>query len=280
MIDPDGLNITTTALQDTIHIKEVPELDMEVYSLEDDKEFDKFMKDIEGQVRRSFEYRQFISYIRDNMNMNQCSFLQNVSNTDTYAIKIEIHHYPFTLRDISEIVYRKRKYYGESLNLQMIAKEVMELHYKLMIGLIPLSETVHELAHSGKIFVPADKVMGRYDLFVYYYKPFIEPQQLETLSRIERYTVEQHGDLQNTTILNENKVHYDVKDSSYLLPEFSTITNNMIEQIKTIKENNYILPNVQEVKMIEDHMSNQTYKPVTFDPAIKAQYTTKKLSLE
>ena len=79
-----------------------------------------------------------------------------------FDIKIEIHHYPFSLRDIVEIVIRKREYYKESLSVQMTAKEVMMLHYKLIIGLIPLSQTVHELAHSSRLFVPSDKVLGRY----------------------------------------------------------------------------------------------------------------------
>ena len=44
--------------------------------------------------------------------------------TPTYDIKIEIHHYPFSLRDIVEIVLRKRMYYKESIEVQMTAKEV------------------------------------------------------------------------------------------------------------------------------------------------------------
>ena len=98
MIDPDGIQIQKTNLPSVLNIKQVPEFDMQCYNLDDEKDYEKFVKDIESDVRRSFEYRKFINFIRDNMNMNECSFLKGVTNKETYDIKIEIHHYPFTLR--------------------------------------------------------------------------------------------------------------------------------------------------------------------------------------
>lgn len=243
MIDPDGIIVQTSNLPDLIKINNVPEFESQCYNLEDDKDYDRFIKDVESQVRRSFEYRSFIRYLRENMDMNKCSFLKGVSNEETFDIKIEIHHYPFSLRDICDIVFRKRSFYNESLNLQMVAKEVMKLHYELIVGLIPLSETVHEVTHSGRLFIPVDKVLGRYHIFVEYYKPFCEPEQLETLNRIEKYTIEQTNDILNTTIIDENKVNYKVADNNFCLPEFNQVTDAMIRQIEAIKSNNYMLPN-------------------------------------
>lgn len=247
MIDPDGIQIQKINLPDLINIKEVPEFDIEIYNLEDDKEYEQYIKDIEKEARKSFEYRAFIKYLRENMDMNKCSFIKGVSNDETFDIKIEIHHYPFSLRDIVEIVYRKRSSYNESLNVQMVTKEVMELHYKLLIGLIPLSETVHQLAHSGRIFIPVDRVLGRYNLFLDYYKPFCDPQQLETLERIEKYTIE-NSDVLDTTIIEQNRVRYNVTPDRFALPEFNHITDNMINQINAIKDNNYLLPTVQSLE--------------------------------
>lgn len=252
MIDPDGIIVQQTNLAAVIEIKTVPEFEFEAYNLEDDKDYEHYIKDIEKAVRRSFEYRGFIKYLRENMDMNKCSFLKGVTNQETFDIKIEIHHYPFTLRDICEIVVRKRSFYNESLSVFMVAKEVMMLHYKLIIGLIPLSETVHELAHSARLFIPVDNVLGRYKLFVDYYKPFIEPELLEVLSRIEKYTTEQSEKL-DTTIIEQTNVTYNIDSSNnrFLLPEFNTITDNMIHQIEAIKNNNYLLPNIEESKQKE-----------------------------
>lgn len=244
MMDPDGLSIQKSNLPNLIKIKEVPIFEFEVYNLADDKEYNNYIKDIEKETRKSFEYREFIKYIRDNMDMNKCSFLKGVDNEETFDIKIEIHHYPFTLRDIVEIVYRKRQFYNESLNVQMVAKEVMELHYKLLIGLIPLSETVHQLAHSGRLFIPINKVMGRYQLFIDYYKPFCEPEQLETIERIEKYT-EENSDILDTTIIDQNNVSYETLDKRFILPETKKINDAMISQLSAIKNNNYLLPTVQ-----------------------------------
>ena len=267
MIDPDGIQIQETNLSNKINIKEVPEFDMEPYLLEDEKEYKHFIDDVERQVRRSFEYREFIKYLRDNMNMNRCSFLNDVSNEDTYDIKIEIHHYPFTLRDICEIVFNKREYYNESLKVQMVAKEVMELHYKLVIGLIPLSETVHELAHSGRLFVPVDKVLGRYNLFVDFYEPFCKPEQLDTLKRIEKYSFEQRSQLLNTTIIEQNNVSYNIEDEKYLLPDFTAINDNMVHQIETIKNNNYLLPDLHQYDELEE--KKEVKQVVSFDMSLR-----------
>ena len=262
MIDPDGIQIQRNSLSDTIDINQVPEFENEIYNLEDETDYKHYIKDVEQQIRRSFEYRAFIKYLRENFGMNKCAYLKGVSNEETFDIKIEIHHYPFSLHDIVEIVVKKRRYYGESLDVQMVAKEAMILHYKVMIGLISLSETVHELAHASRLFIPSDIIFGRYNLFVDYYKPFIEPDMLDALDRIEKYTRE-HSDLLDTTILDQNDVRYNIKDSGYQLPKFDDVTNAMISQIEYIKSNNYLLPSPKEIEEI-NRKNKEPIKPISF----------------
>ena len=43
-------------------------------------------------VRGSFEYRRFISYLRDYMDMNKCAFFANTTIDNDSKVKIEIHH--------------------------------------------------------------------------------------------------------------------------------------------------------------------------------------------
>ena len=250
MIDPDGIQVQETNLPDTISIKQVPEFESCIYNLEDDKDYKTFIKDIERQVRLSYEYREFIKFCRDNFGMNKCAILKNVSNEDGNGIKIEIHHYPFSLYDICESVVKKRQVYNESIEVQMVAKEVMELHYKGLVGLIPLSETAHELVHSSRLFIPSDRVFGRYNLFVDYYRPFIDDGLIDTLRRIEKYTVE-HSPVQNTTILDQNRVGFEILRPEYQLPDVNKVSDDMVHQLEMIKANNYLLPNKKEVKEIE-----------------------------
>ena len=254
MIDPDSIIITEQRAKDKIDLGNVPDFDYETYPgiEDDDKEYKKYMSDIEKEVRGSFEYRVYIQYLRNYMDMHQCAFIATVSNKESTAIKIELHHYPFTLYDICEIVYRKRSYYKESLELEMVAKEVMLLHYKLMIGLIPLSVTVHKLVHNGKLFIPIDKVIGRYDLFMDYYDPFITIEHKDIISRMEKYTYEEKSELLNTSILDANNLHLVVIPPEYKLPPVDGLNNAMKSRIETIKNNSYRLPTVREQILIEN----------------------------
>lgn len=265
MIDPDNIIIQTSNLPDVIKIKEVPKDDFEIYNLDDDKDYEKFIKAIEKDVRKSIEYKRFINYLRDYMGMNECSFLKGVTNKESFDIKIEIHHYPFTLRDIVEIVIKKRMYYREYMSVYMVSEEVTKLHYKLLVGLIPLSLTVHQLVHKGRLFIPVDKVLGRYSAFIDYYKPFCTPEQLDTIERIEKYTLE-NADILNTTIIEQNRVSYNIQNPNYQLPQFNKINDNMLQQIENIKNNNYMLP-VANTTQIEDK-ERKIICPIYFDESI------------
>lgn len=270
MIDPDGIMLPQQNTCNTLKFGTIPEFDFLTYDLEDDKEFKKYLKDIEKEVRGSFEYRHMIDYFKNYMDMDKCSFLQ-VSNSDNYNIKIEIHHYPFTLFDIVQIVYKKRVANYEPTDVQMVAKEVTILHYKLLVGLIPLSVTVHQLVHEGKLFIPVQNVLGRYNLFVDMYKPYCEPEQLETLDRIEKYSYEQTSELLNSIdVVQMNYIHMNIQDKKYQLPDMNTISNSMSNRLEVIKNNNYTLPtlkdnNINTVDTIEDRRSIVPCKPFVFN---------------
>lgn len=251
MIDPDGIMVTQHNDINVLKFGNIPEFDFLTWDLEDDKELKKYFSTIEKEIRGSYEYRGMIKYLKDNMGMDQCSFIK-VSNKDNYNIKIEIHHYPFTLYDIVTIVYRKRCFYNEPLDTQLVAKEVTMLHYKLLVGLIPLSETVHQLVHAGKIFIPIQNVLGRYKIFVDFYKQFCEEDQLETLDRIEKYSLEQTTDLLNTVdILQQNNITIQNTEKRFQLPDFNNMEAVMNTRIEDIKKNNYRLPTLQEEKDLD-----------------------------
>lgn len=162
-------------------IKEIPEeiyqpLEMEnfINDLQDDKSYKKLIKNIESIVRTSFEYQEFRDYLLNEMDMTQCAFLEGLDMKDSRRIKVELHHAPFTLYDIVEIVVNKHKTLRGIINLLDIAEEVMRLHYSGKVGLIPLSTTVHELVHSGVVFVPVHYVYGKFSTFFEEYKDYIK----------------------------------------------------------------------------------------------------------
>lgn len=228
--------------------------DEELYDLSSDKDFKKYIFDIEKDVRGSWEYKRFIQFLRNNMDMNKCSFLPYVSNVDSTKIRIEIHHSPFTLWDICIIIFNKRKYYYEDLRVQSVAKEVAMCHYNLLVGLIPLSETIHQLVHNGFLFIPADLVMGRYGLFVEYYKEFISTELLDSLEEIEAYSRVYNETIFNKEILSQKSVIIN-PNNIYTLPSMEDISIAMKNRIAEIKDNYYSLP---------DHSKKQTKCPIRF----------------
>lgn len=259
MIDPDNMPAVIENRNPVITLNDVPEYDFLTWDLDSDKELKKYLSTIEKEVRSSYEYRTMIQYLKDNMGMDQCSFIK--TDKDKCSVSIEIHHYPFTLYDIVNIVYRKRIKYQESLDVEMMAKEITMLHYKLLIGLIPLSTTVHQLVHDGKIFIPVQNVFGRYDKFVEFYKPFCDDEQIETLDRIIQYSAEQLSDVNNTAILNQNNITINNMNTQYQLPDVNNMQSFMNTRISDIKHNNYRLP---------DNNKDKQQDPNTDDIAQKA----------
>lgn len=260
MIDPDQMQLAKINNNTEVTIDVVPESDYVIWDFEDEKQLKKYFKAVERMVRSSFEYREFISYIKENFDMDRCAFIKSEKGTE---FKVEQHHYPFTLYDIVEIVYRKRVYYGELLDVEMVAKEVTMLHYKLIIGLIPLSKTAHQLHHDGKLFIPVDKVLGRYDAFVELYKEFMTTEQLETLSRIESYS-ENYTDIGTTSVLDANHITIQVNDSRYQPPKLDNLQTNMVNRLIEIKNNNYMLPILGQEEPTQDSLVRSA--PLRVDP--------------
>ena len=126
--------------------------------------------------------------------MDQCAFFNNV-NSSSSKVKIEIHHEPLTLYDITEAVLNKHIVENDgNVNAYEVAEEVMSLHYKDEVGLIPLSITLHEMVHnSDKIMIPLHLVYGNYIKFVEEYEEYMDDK---TIKKLE-------DKIKNTKLLSE-----------------------------------------------------------------------------
>ena len=238
MRDPNCLNkyYELDAPPVVIEMKNIPEYNIYDFDLADEKSFKKYIQTLEKTVRSSFEYKALIQYLREYMDMNQCAFYQNVNNADTTKVRIEIHHEPLSLYDICLIVYNKRLAFNEPLDEDYVAKEIMYLHYNLMVGLIPLAETVHQLVHAQYLFVPTTAVLGKYREFVNMYKPYMLPEQLEALDHIEEAT-KVYDDMDAKTLLSKNYIYIDMS-GSYKLPQTKDIIAMVKSRIKEIVDDN------------------------------------------
>ena len=223
---------------DYLKITTLEPVNTNVYDLMDEKDTKRYFADIERRVRQSFEYRKFVNYLRENMDMNKCSIYENVSNAESFNIKIHIHHEPITLYDIVVTIYNKRKFYHEDLSIFMVAKEVMYIHYCLMVGLIPLAETVHELVHNQYLFIPTTKVFGHYKAFMEQYNDFLPDGLEETLKEIEKASEEYTDQLQ---VLEKHYIYLDTGEIQKS-PDLVKLEQDLRQRIYGNTQPNLICP--------------------------------------
>lgn len=169
------------SLYEVKNLGDVPTLDSFRTVLLTDKDKVKLIKTIERIVRSSMEYRGYITYLQNYIDMRQCSYFQNISKRDGEKVSIHIHHEPFTLFSITQAVLEKWITLGMDINPILIAEEVMMLHYQGKVGLLPVSVTVHELIHSGKLFVPLQVIYGKYIELFAEYEPYFSEDAKEKL---------------------------------------------------------------------------------------------------
>lgn len=237
MRNPDNMGEVFVNDTTLISMDEVPECITEDYDLFDDKEFKKYIADCKSICRGSREYKKMIAFLKENMDMRKCSFFENVGSYGLGSkVKIEIHHTPYTIEDIIRIVIKKRMAFRESVEIELTAKEVMYLHYNLMVGLIPLCETVHDLVHNNYIFVPNDKVFGKFREFTNLYYDFIDPEVLDDFDKTEEMTNTCNNDNHNI-LLARNYIYIDLH-GEYKLPKLQDVKDLLKGSIDRVRSEN------------------------------------------
>lgn len=174
-------------------IEETPE--RPIYAFRNTKERNTFISTIVALVRRSDEYKEWMKFLKVNLDMSRCTVLRNLVSGNGKRYTIEIHHEPFSLREIVDIILTKFEFLGETLNPFLIADEVMELHYDEKVGLVPLSKTMHELVENDKIFIPLQLIYQGYDKFYEEYEPYISDKIKEKIQMKVNLSLKTDGEI-------------------------------------------------------------------------------------
>lgn len=143
-----------------------------VEQVANEKVLDKIIKKIEGLVRHSKQYKTFTDIIRENLNYD--AYFKHLKAGE---VSIDLHHYPFTLYDVVQIIIISKIIQKQRFSTCMIASEVLKLHFQNEIGLIPLSKTSHQLVHCGKLKIDYNMTFGMVDTFVKKYNKFMTNYQ-------------------------------------------------------------------------------------------------------
>lgn len=188
---PNNIATTTeTKKEDSIEVSfsldDIKDISKPFVDYKDEKGLKRYIKSIESLVRGSLEYKGLIKYLKEEQDYTSCAFFSSVDIKEIKNVGIEFHHYPFTLFDIVNIVlYKESNFFNQQVNTFDIANEVMRLHYEGMIGLVPLSKTLHQLAHSGNLFINFKIVSGNIEKFIKDYELFISQELLDNIKVLE-----------------------------------------------------------------------------------------------
>lgn len=150
----------------------------------DSRDFNSFIKACEKMVRQSDEYKTFIYKVHNELGgsgIQTCNILGMVTGEEA---TLEVDHYPFTLYEICTAVTNKFIREKIPFNTFMVADQVMKLHFDLKVGFTVLAKTVHQLRHSGKVFIPLTDVAGHFMEFFKEYKEDLEPETITSFSKL------------------------------------------------------------------------------------------------
>ena len=239
-------------------MENIPSYDTEDYDLFNEKDFKKYIDDIERTIRSSREYREAVQYMRKFINMNTSLFFQNINNIETTKIKIELHHHPFTLYDIVLTVFNKRSRLQEPLDIELVAKEVAYLHYFLIIGLVPLSRTEHKLVHNQALFIPLklnDKpiVLGDYNKFIEMYERDIPEDAMVRFNTYKDLT-KNYNQVINTEILKISPTYLQLPGSdnkslgAYKISDLQNLLQITQNKIKSITQKHSHIQSIEDNK--------------------------------
>lgn len=146
----------------------------------------KYLTMVKNGVRSTPEYREYVEFLKKYRGMHTSKVLPNVKIDTGKKYSIELHHEPFSLMEICDIVLTKREAQGESIAPLQVIEEVLELHYDGKVGLVPLDITTHELCEKMLIFIPLQDIYQRYDKFYDEYSLLCDiPEKIEKMLEIK-----------------------------------------------------------------------------------------------
>ena len=123
-------------------------------------------------------------------------------------------------------------------------KETTLIHYKLMVGLVPLNPTAHAQVHDHVLDIPPELIIGDYDRFYKEYEKFIpETTKIKFKEYLENYPkgheleYPENFKYKPTTIIanNKNLITQEKIDQLLLGDRLNNINNEFIT--KYLEEN-------------------------------------------
>ena len=142
--------------------------------------YSNFLRGVEKNVRTNDRYSKYISFLKNEVHLDRCQVLKNVTDEDA---DIEMHHGPiYTLYDIAAIVteyFIAKKWKTTTFS---VADQILTEHQNNRIQVVMLSATIHQEVHDKNIFINMKNAYGRLDEFLKKYGPYMGNEYKEKLN--------------------------------------------------------------------------------------------------
>lgn len=136
----------------------------------DSRYFVKFIKATERMIRGNTDYKLWLTSLRESDEYGYDQFLNNITSDEA---EIQLHHFPINLYNICQIVIEKLFDEEKKVSSFIVADEVIRLHLRGIIGLVPLSTTMHEIAHNSELKFLRWQIKGNWETFVNEYEEYL-----------------------------------------------------------------------------------------------------------
>ncbi len=133
--------------------------------MEFDKQYTMYVKQCEQVFRRSKEYDQWVYYQHDR-HVLECPFTHIRNDIPENKKLIELHHHPYTLYELTDLIIQSILIYIKSSYRDManyddleilsfvptiaIGYILQDIHLQDLVSYVPLTQTFHKLYHNVK----------------------------------------------------------------------------------------------------------------------------------
>jgi len=152
-------------------------LSLRIRNFQAESDYKKFIKCCEALIRRSVEYKYWVSYIKDVLQIDQCM----ITHEKNSEVSVDVHHHIPSLFVLVSSIVNKCIEEDRDFCTFDICQEAIELHYLNKIGYVTLLGSIHEKYHNGYLNIPIEFVRGDYKNYMNNYAKFIDEGDMERI---------------------------------------------------------------------------------------------------
>lgn len=145
-------------------------LSLRIRNFPGESDYKKFIRNCETLIRKSVEYKYWVSYIKDVLQIDRC-MITHEKNSET---TVEVHHHVPSLFVLVTSIINKCIEEDREFCTFDVCQEAIQLHYQNKIGYVTLLSSMHEKFHNGCLDIPIEFVRGDYKHYMDNYTKFID----------------------------------------------------------------------------------------------------------